>query len=556
MIDKNSVNAKLGAKVQNPKDGSDKGRVMKLDALAEVAFFFNNPTAWYVHLGTDQKPVTAKLVRLSDDPAASYLFDAYAYLMLHHYGISMGAGASFGFSKSYKVVSLEAGAQIDWAAKVSWGAPPQAGGGARPQMGASIALAGYARVKVLKLGLGLSLAAALSGEGPQPFVIAGSLTVKIETKLKDFEFTIEFIWRFNEQRDLSEVRLLDLTDPAGKPPAQAVCAATDERFPVAFAEGRAAAVTALDSNRTAYIVPIDSRIDIEFAKPVNSAAARVSATSGAANTENFPPQPGEYAQVEHTYSVTNVEMFIRDGGQWVRFDPYDANVPAGTTATTPPKDRLIGHWQYSSPKKFTKLSILAQTPLEFLSSGANPQSPEAWGFEAHDMLCAPTPLVRHCAYLDPALDTLGTQYDDDDSLLRRKLTMHVDEGTGSVLGLPGPGHDRGFAVWGPEGEATFVFPEAVTAVDFLCATLIDQAVIEYQETIEGALVTVASESFGVAESPRRFQYSDPQRPITRIRVSFEGDGGGDPSVLDSYLDKVIESTATESDGETDRDRGW
>ena len=111
------------------------GTVLNLNAVLEAAFFFHNSSAWYVHFGTKEKPVTARIISM---------FDGYSYLMLSASGIETGTGVHFDFNKSYGPVCIAAHAYLDLWAHISF---------ERFQAGGGIALGGYVDVRVFRFGL-------------------------------------------------------------------------------------------------------------------------------------------------------------------------------------------------------------------------------------------------------------------------------------------------------------------------------------------------------------------------------------------------------------------
>jgi hypothetical protein len=555
-IDDRSILANLSLDYLSPSSGPARGQVLKLNALAEVAFYLNDPTAWHVHVGTSTHPVQAKLIRLGADPAAAYLFDAYAYLMLNHFGVRMGAGASHKLERTFSVskkkaknvgVSLRASVQLDWAARFAWGAPPQADPRPRPQFGASVSLAGQASVKVLCIRLGIGLRAVLAAEGPKPFQIAGKACVWIQTPFKDFEICVDFSWVIDRTRDLSAIDVLDLTDLVAKVPAIARSIATGEAFGVALRRSRAEVEGVLDAEPNAFVVPLDSSIDIEFAKPMASTAAGLSLTSGVENREQMPPQRGLSVPLTHAYRVTDVRFLHRDDSGWRPYDPYDAILPAGTSATSAAA-KALGFWQLSAPKRMTKLSLLAQTPLAYANSGAKPLAIETLGHDAHDLLCGPQVRPRTCAHLEPELDEIGWAAGAGTSLLRHDLTITMESGVGSVLDLAGSGHDRGFAVWGPDAVAVLTFPAEVVEVDLAFAAFMDGTVIEFQRLVAGGYETVGSQTVGASTSPATVRYADPAAPIARIRVSFDGTCKGSAGVIEAYTADGRDGDGGDGDG--------
>ncbi len=73
----------------------DSGEFIEFEIEAQMAFFFNDPSAWYIHLGTKAKPNVARVIK------DIFSLNAYAYLMLSSQGLQAGAGMKFDFNKKY-----------------------------------------------------------------------------------------------------------------------------------------------------------------------------------------------------------------------------------------------------------------------------------------------------------------------------------------------------------------------------------------------------------------------------------------------------------------------
>ena len=85
-IDDQSVTASIGVNIKVPENT---GKILVLDALAEMGFFYHNPDAWYFNVGTKEKPVQGRIFKDVFD------IKAYSYLMINAAGIDTGAGISF-----------------------------------------------------------------------------------------------------------------------------------------------------------------------------------------------------------------------------------------------------------------------------------------------------------------------------------------------------------------------------------------------------------------------------------------------------------------------------
>ena len=74
-----SIEMGMGADFKLPQNN---GEILELYAEAQAAFFFDNPSHWYINLGTQENPNTAKVLSL---------FNAQSYLMISAQGIQAGS---------------------------------------------------------------------------------------------------------------------------------------------------------------------------------------------------------------------------------------------------------------------------------------------------------------------------------------------------------------------------------------------------------------------------------------------------------------------------------
>lgn len=395
-ISKQSVEAAFGVNYKLPEDS---GKIVTVDGLIEMGFFFGNSSAWYINVGRDlpvEKRVQARILSL---------FNAYFYLMLSSGGIKAGAGASWAFSKSFGPVGIEAGAYIDLAGRISF-KPKQIGG--------SIQLGGYAQIKVFKFKLGMSIAASLAAEAPKPFIVTGAVEVAINLPkpLKDLSVNVDFTWTFDPSLNAVEENVIDAADLELKPPAKALNMATNETFSVLYHNG--SSLPSPDSSWDAYVIPMDSYIDLEFTKGVlpDVSVSNVNHFGGVttgtnAHIEMIPPQRGKSDQVKHTYEVKNIEVLSWNGSAWVAYDPFDAyidlNDPLFQQLTQTQLDDLkFGFWQKDGSDKYNKLRVLAQSPLSFLSQGTGNTPPEELGVSASSLFCDEELLGNICIDFNPS----------------------------------------------------------------------------------------------------------------------------------------------------------
>ncbi|MEM7040557.1 MAG: hypothetical protein AAF570_26575, partial [Bacteroidota bacterium] len=283
-----SVYAGIGANYKKPPED---GKLIDLYAEVELAYFFGNPSAWFVNFGTEAEPITARIAQM---------FDAYAFLMLSSSGIRAGAGADYEFNKSYLGGKLRADVDVYFkmGGEVSF---------ERPQFSAYWMLGGTVDARVFFYNFYFSLDTSLSAQIPKPFIIEGAVDLCIRVpwlfKKKEKCFTVRFQWIKDPEIDIAPIEPSDQTDPDNKPPAAAINIHSGETFPVAIF-GSTPPANDSDSKFNQAIIPLDSWVDLEFSKSLEPGA--VSSLVGGVNNpaqDNFdliPPAPVDM-QVQHTY---------------------------------------------------------------------------------------------------------------------------------------------------------------------------------------------------------------------------------------------------------------
>ena len=374
-INKDAVRATLGVKMNKP----DSGKIARLEGKADLAFFFNNSSGWYVNLGKDTPDSERIKARICD------MFDAYAYLMLSKQGIKLGAGAVYETKKEFAggKVKAELGASIDIKGRLSY----------KPvQIGGAIDLAGYARISVFKFKLGLSAGAGLAVEASQPFIIAGYLYLDIDVPkpFKDFHIEMDFTTVIDRQKNTNQLPILNITDD--NTPGQAINMLTEDRFKLNFYTNTNSNIPAPSSwnNFNNYIIPIDSFIDIDFEYPVKDATSSNISTGnikilGEVSGKDFvvmiPPQKGILDQVKHTLEIKSLTIKYWDESlnSWQPYNVYD----------TVPNLKLIPNiiselnndgnylknlpsvfWQLSDSGNTSKIRVMARNMLSHISKSS------------------------------------------------------------------------------------------------------------------------------------------------------------------------------------------
>ncbi|MFN8711232.1 MAG: hypothetical protein ACK5Z2_00170 [Bacteroidota bacterium] len=547
-VTKQSIEAAFGVNYKLPEES---GKIATVDGLIELGFFFGNSSAWYINVGRDlpaEKRVRARILSL---------FDAYFYLMLSSGGIRAGAGASWAFSKTYGPVGVEAGAYIDLAGRISF-KPKQIGG--------SIQLGGYARINVFKFKMGFSIAASLAAEAPKPFIVTGSVCVAVNLPkpLKDLNVCLDFTWTFDASLNTDPQPVIDDSNISLKPPGKALNMATNETFTLLYQSGLSIPIP--DSSWNNYIVPMDSFIDIEFAKNTlpDQSSATVSHfggyTSGAEYTEMIPPQRGKSDQVKHAYEVKNIHIKYYDNG-WQDYDLFgayvDLNDPLFSQLTAPQLAQLkYGYWQKDSPNKYNKLRILAQHTLSFLLQGTGNIVPEELGITPETLFCDEVPIPATCINFDPVIELQNiTSVPAADTLFYRGVMLKLSAALGVVMPKPGFNFNNGLAITS-SNELEIILPEASVSACLSLSGNDASLSIEYYKRIDTG--TPDNSSLPVYTwdlvdttivTPATLEdticYNEPNEPIDRILIKT-GYCNKETNVITCSSALTVEATALEA----------
>ena len=414
------------------KDGkalppAKKGRLVSLYAEVRSAYYFEDRDAWFVHFGTQQKPIKAQIAKL---------FDAYAYLMLSARGIETGAGIRFGFEKKYGPVRATALVYIDLYGNLSFQGA---------QIGAGLALGGQVDVKVWGVGFGVSVATTLEATLPRPYRIHGSVEVCVYVKvlIKKFEkcIDVEFVWlkdTTKEGEPIAAITTDDLSDftavPTTKMPVSAMHIGSKRSYPIQYFGS-----TIPDSNKIEAVIPLDSFVDIQFEKaldgtPVLDIIGGV--TNGAhGSIERVPPKPS-YKDTKHSYKVERVQIktYNTNTQQWVDYHPYEALAGDTFDSSMLTADSLaainelkIGFFQKDG-KEYNKIRLLAQTPFSYLDNSTGKFVPERMGITGGTLFCRENLAQRECL----VWDSLEEQYPVDRLVKRNNVLINVRKNDGSV----------------------------------------------------------------------------------------------------------------------------
>jgi hypothetical protein len=550
-ISSQSIEAAVGVNYKLPRDGDKKGQILDLNAEMRAAFFFQNSSAWYINLGTVEKPTTARVLTL---------FDATSYLTLSASGMAAGAGVTWGFKKSYAggMVRASVSVYIKVGGFISF---------ERPQIGGFAMLGGHVDVSLFGIGFYVVLGTSLSVEVPKPFYIEGSVHLCVGVTIgfwkfkKHIEkcFDVEFRWEKDSSVDTSSV--LPFRASATLPPASALNMLSGETFNVAYLG------TSLLPPATATfdqaVLPLDSWVDIEFLKgllPGPSVDARIGRLSGQApaNAIDYIP-PAEVAhKVTHQYAITALEINAWNGTAWSSYRPYEAMSPPAALAALAanPSTYKDGFWQ-NTGSGFNKVRLLAETSLSYMAQGQPGwYVPEQMGITSATLFCRDT--LRDPRCIDWTVVPPGTVYPDGKWQQMDTVLYCLTGGAGTVLDWKHPNGVLRSLAFPNEATAQIVFNKPCAEVTVKLTTFSSGATIRFykRETVGPAFVYTLAEMRTLTQvqllAPVHYRSAavpvakveiDPIRPdpaaVATLRVQidslyrnlYEGTGGVQPAAL-------------------------
>jgi hypothetical protein len=391
----NSLEFGFGADYKFPEDSGD---VIKLYAEIQAGFFFNNPSAWYINFGTQQNPITAKLLK--------DLFTLKAFLMISGKGIQAGARGEFRFDRKFGPIKVFVLAYLELGGKISF---------QKPQMGAyfEAGLAIDVDVKIIRIYIAVTILLAV--ESPRPFLIYGRFTIEFKLKILFFKIKfkaeLELKWEFNKVVDRTPV------NPFTEIPAQAeslvkgISMLTNETFDL-FRIEDATSVSSLDPDTIHKVVPLDTYIDIKTTKgllPSSTTSAVIGGYNNPAGSYNdlIPPEKImkglELRQVKHQYSLESIEIKAHNGTGWVNYNPFRAMEPSNSLLY----NLKSGQWQ-KKDNQYNAVRILGMTPFSYTEQG-NPGwfTPEQYGIMASTLFCEGQEIEHSVSdFLDKPLNTM------------------------------------------------------------------------------------------------------------------------------------------------------
>jgi hypothetical protein len=527
-ISPDSIESAFGVNIKIP----DGGEIAKVSGSIEMGFFFNNAGAWYLNIGRDkpeEKRIRAEIFTL---------FSAYFYFMLSKQGIAAGAGARWDFNRKLGPLRIEAGAYLDVGGKI----------GFKPvQIGGSIALGGYAGVYVWKIGLRIEINAYLAAEAPKPFIITGGLSFKLKlpwpVKKLGGPYTLDFTWRFNKDRDLTEIPLID-----PEKNVKAINRLTGEAFPLYYGTANVEQVpTDIDS----YVIPVDSFIDVEFLKGMglNAGLSKFGEIGeGAVYTEFTPPQKGKSEQVRHDFLLEDIQINYWNNTEhtWDTYDIYEAIRPKSSEHTESEIEFLsdtslsmYGFWQCETPNKYNKLRILSKSPLSYLTHFTSGQlaPPEDFGYGAGFLFCEGKYKTKTCVTFPQSGQEFVPGIFKE---CKRMLFRIAGKQSGVVLPSDNPFNLENALCFQEKIDIFFAEPQAL--VDIKLSSFADEVIITYYRR--------AQSGYGFSQLPL-YEYIEiaeepfiPQEPGESRMIAYKHTDHNDFEVEKITIESIGETVYT------------
>lgn len=413
-IGDNSIEAGAGADFKLPQDS---GNIFTLYAEVQAGFFFKNPSAWYVNVGTKDKPISARVLTI---------VTAESYLMLSATGIEAGARASFEFDKRFGPVRVRATLAVAIGGYVSF---------ERPQFGAYFAIEGRATVDVKIISVEISLDLILSAEAPKPFLIYGKFRLCVSVRVVFFRVRfcggVELKWEKSRHVDRTPIAPLlpEQTDTV-----KAVHMLNGEVFDLIELSGSISNPSFIpdtdDARFNTNIIPVDSYIDIKFDKAMlpNNVASKIGGVNNPPEgyTDLIPPKKvvngKTVRQVKHLYSVEQVEIKAAVGNTWVDYHPYEA-----IDSTVDTANLKLGQWQKSS-NEYNAIRLLGNSPFSYTEQ-AEPEwfVPEQIGVTAASLFCQGT--NREKSSSNWLKQTLNKTYVEDNEFRNQSVSYFLKGGS-------------------------------------------------------------------------------------------------------------------------------
>lgn len=414
----NSLEFGFGADYKLPGNG----KILTVYSDVQAGFFFKNQKPWYVNIGTNVNPITARILTL---------LTIKSYVMLSAKGIEAGARGEFNFDRNYGVIKVQAHAFIEVGGKISF---------ERPQMGAYLMAGVSARVRVLFVTLNLEIGILFGVEAPKPFLIYGKFYFRVKVGIKifgkritlfKFSGNLEVVWNFNKNVDrtpinpflggfdnlnsLTEAQIAVLDEIV-----EGINMLTNESFSLCYLSSRPDDNQVPLNERTPenfengkileHVIPLDTYIDIKSQKgllpgnaqdPNNSVRKLIGGINNApANyVDLIPPvstiKGRSIRQVKHQYTIDHLEIKFWNETKniWESYHPYEALYPNEPSIA----NLKVGQFQ-KADGIYNAVRILATTPFSYTEQGEPGwYVPEQYGVNASALFCEAEHKEHKCA---------------------------------------------------------------------------------------------------------------------------------------------------------------
>lgn len=392
VITEQSIYNAIGFNLALPKQSATK--LVKLQGLVEMEYFFGKPKNWYINLGREN-PVEKQIKGSILD-----FLTVSSFLEMRSYGMKLGVSSGFkrkyGFSQASVDLALEMGGR----AEVCY-SPFQAGG--------YIQVLGDMRFKFFWLNFFGSILARLQMEGPQPIGIEGEfsaeVSIKILWKKKGFKFTIKFGFHSGNSDELKlALPILPVTDAIdGKPTfaknVSAVHMLSNDSYRI---------YNQIVADSEMLCIPSDSFIDIAFDEMVLPDGVKNSIGGAWTPAEDAvvmtPPVKGISPQVKHNLEVTSISVKYLNGTGYSEYKPYEM-VPVINgllNGASPP----LGYWQLHEPNRYNKIRLMATNPFTFVQQmSVGSGNADSLGFDGAGVFCQVS--QSFAQYIDWEAESIG-----------------------------------------------------------------------------------------------------------------------------------------------------
>lgn len=399
IIGDNSMEFGFGADYKFPESSGD---IIKLYAEIQAGFFFNNPSAWYINIGTEQVPISASLLR--------NLFTLKAYVMLSGKGIRAGARGEFRFERNLGPVGLKFLAYMELGGRISF---------ERPQMGGYFEMGVEVSLKLVIVNFSLAISVLLAVESPKPFMVYGKFDVRIKLKILfviniNVRGTVELKWEFNKQVDRTPINPLTESPAQVESLVKGISMLTGETFDLANLRKANGSIELNLTEIRKKVLPLDTYIDIKTTKGLLPAALVNDVIGGLNNPPGqykdlIPPEKVmkgiEVRQVKHQYTIEELKIMAYSPSGWRPYNPYRAMYPTNTEPQL--ANMKAGQWQ-KKDDQYNAIRLLATTPFSYTEQGEPGWFiPEQYGITPHTLFCQGTKKQPHIShFLNKPLNAL------------------------------------------------------------------------------------------------------------------------------------------------------